>query len=79
MTTDDLTVSPRVVLLAGGVGGSTFAGGLRDEVRERGGELTVVCNTGDDLWLSGLRLQPDVDSMPSIPAAATRENTICVA
>lgn len=63
MTTEHLTVSPRVVLLAGGVGGSTFAGGLRDEVRARGGELTVVCNTGDDLWLSGLRLQPDVDSM----------------
>ena len=55
--------SPRVVLLAGGVGGSTFALGLRDEVRERGGELTVVCNTGDDLWLAGVRLQPDVDSM----------------
>lgn len=55
--------SPRVVLLAGGVGGSTFAVGLRDEVRERGGELTVVCNTGDDLWLAGVRLQPDVDSM----------------
>ncbi len=54
---------PRVVLLAGGVGGSTFAVGLRDELRARGGELTVVCNTGDDLWLSGLRLQPDVDSM----------------
>lgn len=63
MTTEDLTVSLRVVLLAGGVGGSTFASGLRDEVRERGGELTVLCNTGDDLWLSGLRLQPDVDSM----------------
>ncbi|PZU47526.1 MAG: 2-phospho-L-lactate transferase [Microbacterium sp.] len=53
----------RVVLLAGGVGGSTFAVGLRDELRERGGELTVVCNTGDDLWLAGVRLQPDVDSM----------------
>lgn len=57
------TAAPRVVLLAGGVGGSTFATGLRDELRARGGELAVVCNTGDDLWLSGLRLQPDVDSM----------------
>ena len=25
--------------------------------------LTVVVNTGDDLWLSGVRLQPDVDSI----------------
>ncbi|MCM3695528.1 2-phospho-L-lactate transferase [Microbacterium oleivorans] len=57
------TPAPRVVLLAGGVGGSTFATGLRDELAERGGELAVVCNTGDDLWLNGLRLQPDVDSM----------------
>lgn len=57
------TDGPRVVLLAGGVGGSTFAVGLRDEVRARGGALSVVCNTGDDLWLAGLRIQPDVDSM----------------
>jgi len=25
--------------------------------------LTVIVNTGDDLWLSGVRLQPDVDSI----------------
>lgn len=54
---------PRVVVLAGGVGGSTFTAGVRDEVAARAGALTVVCNTGDDLWLSGLRIQPDVDSM----------------
>ncbi|MFT4050697.1 MAG: 2-phospho-L-lactate transferase [Microbacterium sp.] len=58
-----MTGGPRIVLLAGGVGGSTFAVGLRDEVAARGGELTVICNTGDDLWLSGVRIQPDVDSM----------------
>ncbi len=52
-----------MVLLAGGAGGSAFAVGLRDELRARGGELTVVCNTADDLWLAGLRIQPDVDSM----------------
>ncbi|WP_442576919.1 2-phospho-L-lactate transferase [Microbacterium sp. F51-2R] len=54
---------PRVVLLAGGAGGSTFAVGLRDVVAEAGGHLTVVCNTADDLWVHGLRIQPDVDSM----------------
>lgn len=58
-----MTENPHVVLLAGGVGGSTFAVGLRDELRARGGRLTVVCNTGDDLWLGGVRIQPDVDSM----------------
>jgi len=58
-----MSEGPRVVLLAGGVGGSTFARGLRAAVDARGGQLTVVCNTGDDLWLAGLRIQPDVDSM----------------
>lgn len=59
----------RVVVLAGGVGGSRFVVGVRAALRQRGASdatsdrLTVVVNTGDDLWLSGLRLQPDVDSM----------------
>lgn len=60
--------SPRVVVLAGGVGGSKFTLGVRSALRERGIDdtarvLTVVVNTGDDLWLSGVRLQPDVDSV----------------
>ncbi len=55
-------------MLAGGVGGSKFVLGVRDALRRRGiaetsAALTVVVNTGDDLWLSGVRLQPDVDSI----------------
>ncbi|WP_223623217.1 2-phospho-L-lactate transferase [Microbacterium sp. EST19A] len=65
------THAPRIVVLAGGVGGSKFVLGVREAARRRwpdadGGtraEITVIANTGDDLWLSGLRLQPDVDSM----------------
>jgi LPPG:FO 2-phospho-L-lactate transferase len=62
------SASPRVVVLAGGVGGSRFTLGVRAALRARGAEdtaesLTVVVNTGDDLWLSGVRLQPDVDSI----------------
>lgn len=57
----------RVVVLAGGVGGSRFVVGVREAVRRLrpGGdaEITVISNTGDDMWLNGLRLQPDVDSM----------------
>ncbi|GAA1923603.1 2-phospho-L-lactate transferase [Microbacterium aoyamense] len=54
----------RVVVLAGGVGGSKFTLGVREALRRRdAGEPTVVINTGDDLWLSGVRLQPDVDSV----------------
>ncbi|MDE0546544.1 2-phospho-L-lactate transferase [Microbacterium sp. C7(2022)] len=60
--------APRVVVLAGGVGGSRFVLGVREALRRRGladtaASLTVVVNTGDDLWLSGVRLQPDVDSI----------------
>jgi len=60
--------TPRVVVLAGGVGGSRFVIGVRAALRARGltdtaSALTVVVNTGDDLWLSGVRLQPDVDSI----------------
>ncbi len=55
---------PRVVVLAGGVGGSKFVVGVRAALATRGApEATVVVNTGDDLWLSGARLQPDVDSI----------------
>lgn len=56
---------PRVVVLAGGVGGSKFALGVREALSRRrdAPPATVVVNTGDDLWLSGVRLQPDVDSI----------------
>lgn len=60
----------RVVVLAGGVGGSRFCLGMRaalqgraDAGRAASAPFTVVVNTGDDLWLSGVRLQPDVDSI----------------
>jgi LPPG:FO 2-phospho-L-lactate transferase len=63
-----VTGAPRIVVLAGGVGGSRFVLGVRGALRARGlddtaGALTVVVNTGDDIWLSGVRLQPDVDSI----------------
>jgi LPPG:FO 2-phospho-L-lactate transferase len=63
-----MTGTPRIVVLAGGVGGSRFVLGVRGALRARGLDdtataLTVVVNTGDDLWLSGVRLQPDVDSI----------------
>ncbi|GAA4360145.1 2-phospho-L-lactate transferase [Microbacterium rhizosphaerae] len=49
-------------MLAGGVGGSKFTLGVR-EALGADADTTVVVNTGDDLWLSGVRLQPDVDSI----------------
>ena len=54
----------RVVVLSGGVGGAKFTLGVREALARRGDpEATVIANTGDDLWLSGVRLQPDVDSI----------------
>jgi len=53
-----------VVVLAGGVGGAKFTLGVREALSRRGDTpATVVVNTGDDLWLSGVRLQPDIDSI----------------
>ena len=68
--------TPRIVVLAGGVGGSKFVLGAREALRRRGvaasaDHLTVVVNTGDDLWLSGVRLQPDVDSITRSPGSTT--------
>jgi LPPG:FO 2-phospho-L-lactate transferase len=62
MTVD--SSSSRVVVLAGGVGGSKFTLGVREALQRAGRpDATVVVNTGDDLWLSGVRLQPDIDSV----------------
>ncbi len=55
----------RIVVLAGGVGGARFVRGLRALARRSAvpTEITVVANTGDDLWLAGLRVTPDLDSL----------------
>ncbi|MDP9026377.1 MAG: 2-phospho-L-lactate transferase [Actinomycetota bacterium] len=61
----------KVVVLAGGVGGSRFLSGMRAQLRTRhpdgaGGttaELTAIVNTADDLWLAGLRITPDLDTI----------------
>src|SRR5437016_14207194 len=52
---------PRIVALAGGVGGSRFARGLRAAAPDA--DLTVIVNTGDDVTLHGLRISPDVDTV----------------
>ena len=51
---------PRVVELAGGVGGAKLADGLQAVV---GADLTVVVNTGDDLERHGLAIWPDHDTV----------------
>ena len=59
----------KITVLSGGVGGARFLRGLRDLVRaerpERSepDELTAIVNVGDDMWLTGLRIAPDLDSV----------------
>lgn len=51
----------RIVALAGGVGGSRFARGLKAAAPDA--DLTVIVNTGDDVTLHGLHVSPDVDTV----------------
>ena len=56
-----MTGSPRIVALAGGVGGAKMADGL---VQAAGAEcVTVVVNTADDFVLYGLHIAPDLDTV----------------
>lgn len=51
-----------ITVLSGGVGGARFLRGLRAAAAS-GDELTAIVNVGDDMWLTGLRIAPDLDSI----------------
>ena len=57
----------RIVVLSGGVGGARFLLGLQHHLASTGRgddvEITVVSNTGDDIWLHGLKICPDLDTV----------------
>jgi len=55
----------RITVLAGGIGGSRFLRGLLAllERQHPGSEVTVIGNTGDDIWVHGLRVCPDLDTV----------------
>ncbi|WP_370946770.1 2-phospho-L-lactate transferase [Amycolatopsis sp. cg5] len=50
----------KVVVVVGGVGGARFLQGLKAAVPEA--EITALVNTGDDVWMHGLRICPDLDT-----------------
>lgn len=63
----------KVVVLAGGVGGARFLLGVKAalglpavgagvDTDPGEHEITAVVNTGDDIWLHGLRICPDLDT-----------------
>jgi LPPG:FO 2-phospho-L-lactate transferase len=60
----------KVVVAVGGVGGARFLLGLKSALGlnpvgptdNAQHEITAVVNTGDDLWMHGLRICPDLDT-----------------
>jgi 2-phospho-L-lactate transferase len=55
----------KITVLAGGIGGARFTRGLLHHLatNEPDAAVTVVVNTGDDMWLDGLRICPDLDTV----------------
>ena len=70
-----------VTILSGGVGGARFVRGVREHLRRTspdgaGGttaDIRVIVNTSDDMWLAGLRITPDLDSVMYTLAGANDE------
>ena len=56
----------RIVVLSGGVGGARFLQGLQRLAATSPGpapKITVIANTGDDIWVHGLKVCPDLDTV----------------
>ncbi|WP_163508834.1 2-phospho-L-lactate transferase [Fodinicola acaciae] len=53
----------RIVVLAGGIGGSRFLLGVRAVAGGSAEPVTAIINTADDVTLHGLRICPDLDSV----------------
>lgn len=51
----------KVVVLSGGVGGARFLLGVREHFVDA--DITAIVNVGDDMWLTGVRIAPDLDSI----------------
>ncbi|MGL5810317.1 MAG: 2-phospho-L-lactate transferase [Nocardioides sp.] len=58
-----------IVVLSGGYGGAKFLRGIRRAAQEgiaglgAHTDITAIVNTGDDIWLHGLRICPDLDTV----------------
>ncbi|MEN0130873.1 MAG: 2-phospho-L-lactate transferase [Brevundimonas sp.] len=67
----------KVTVLSGGVGGARFTRGLLQHLAQSGGEagdVTVIANTGDDMWLHGVRVCPDLDTLMYTLGGAVHED-----
>lgn len=65
----------KITILSGGVGGARFSRGVREHVRRAGidADIRIIVNTSDDMWLAGLRITPDLDSVMYTLAGANDE------
>jgi LPPG:FO 2-phospho-L-lactate transferase len=61
MSAADPTKPFRVTVLSGGMGGAKFLQGLRHLLPTA--EITVIANTADDIWVHGLKVCPDLDTV----------------
>ena len=59
----------KIVVMVGGVGGARFLLGVKaalgmapEGASESPHEVTALVNTGDDVWMHGLRICPDLDT-----------------
>jgi LPPG:FO 2-phospho-L-lactate transferase len=60
----------RLTVLSGGMGGARFLQGLRHGIAAgtlpgvaSDAEITVIANTADDIWVHGLKVCPDLDTV----------------
>jgi LPPG:FO 2-phospho-L-lactate transferase len=57
----------RITAISGGIGGARFLRGLLHHLEQAPAdethELTVIGNTADDMWMFGLRVCPDLDTV----------------
>ena len=51
---------PRIAVLVGGVGGARFLQGVRELLPDA--DISAIVNVGDDVWMHGLRVCPDLDT-----------------
>lgn len=65
----------KLTVLSGGVGGARFTRGLLAHLARTapGSQVTVIANTGDDMWLHGVRVCPDLDTLMYTLGGAVHE------
>lgn len=56
------TCDMHITALSGGIGGARFLRGLRT-ILSPDDQLTIIGNTADDIWMFGLKVCPDLDTV----------------